>query len=89
MIQISPELLKPLASKYIWWKTPECQFPNQFWHPVTNAYCESLNRLIPVMNRLDRGYSFKALRVKILFTEGIPIGGQISNRMHDNIAARN
>lgn len=23
MIQISPESLKPLASKYIWWKTPE------------------------------------------------------------------
>jgi hypothetical protein len=23
MIQISPETLKPLASKYIWWKTPE------------------------------------------------------------------
>jgi len=23
MVKISPELLKPLASKYIWWKTPE------------------------------------------------------------------
>ncbi len=23
MIQISPESLKPLASKYIWWKTPD------------------------------------------------------------------
>ena len=23
MIQISKESLKPLASKYIWWKTPE------------------------------------------------------------------
>lgn len=23
MIQISQESLKPLASKYIWWKTPE------------------------------------------------------------------
>ncbi len=23
MIQISPETLKPLAGKYIWWKTPE------------------------------------------------------------------
>jgi len=23
MIQISPETLKPLASKYIWWKTPD------------------------------------------------------------------
>lgn len=23
MIQVNSELLKPLASKYIWWKTPE------------------------------------------------------------------
>lgn len=23
MIQISPEVLKPLASKYVWWKAPE------------------------------------------------------------------
>ena len=41
-----------------------------FDHPVTNAYTESLNSLFRVMNRLGRGYSFEALRVKILFTEG-------------------
>ena len=39
-------------------------------HPVTNAYTESLNSLIRVMNRLGRGYSFEALRAKILFAEG-------------------
>lgn len=44
---------------------------NYFKHPVTNAYTESLNSLIRVMNRLGRGYSFEALRAKILFTEGI------------------
>ncbi len=43
---------------------------NYFEHPVTNAYVESLNSLIRVMNRLGRGYSFEALRAKILFTEG-------------------
>ncbi|WP_411887385.1 ISL3 family transposase [Hydrocarboniphaga effusa] len=43
---------------------------NYFGHPVTNAYTESLNSLIRVMNRLGRGYSFEALRAKILFTEG-------------------
>ena len=43
---------------------------NYFDHPVTNAYTESLNSLIRVMNRLGRGYSFEALRAKILFTEG-------------------
>ena len=41
-----------------------------FEHPVTNAYTESLNNLIRVMNRLGRGYSFEALRAKILFAEG-------------------
>ena len=44
---------------------------NYFKHPVTNAYTESLNNLIRVMNRLGRGYSFEALRAKILFSEGI------------------
>ncbi len=41
-----------------------------FDHPVTNAYTESLNSLIRVMNRLGRGYSFEALRAKLLFAEG-------------------
>jgi transposase len=40
-----------------------------FDHEITNAYTESLNNLIKVMNRLGRGYSFEALRAKILFTE--------------------
>ncbi|MCL5745286.1 MAG: transposase, partial [Acidobacteria bacterium] len=44
---------------------------NYFEHPVTNAYTESLNSLIRVMNRLGRGYSFEALRAKILFAEGV------------------
>lgn len=41
-----------------------------FDHPITNAYTESLNNLIRVVNRVGRGYSFEALRAKILFTEG-------------------
>ncbi|MDA8363978.1 MAG: ISL3 family transposase [Gammaproteobacteria bacterium] len=41
-----------------------------FDHRVTDAYTESLNNLIRVMNRLGRGYSFEALRAKILFSEG-------------------
>ncbi|MBN2866764.1 MAG: transposase, partial [Thiotrichales bacterium] len=39
-------------------------------HRITNAYTESLNSLIRVMDRLGRGYSFEALRAKILFSEG-------------------
>lgn len=42
-----------------------------FDHPITNAYTESLNNLIRVVNRVGRGYSFEALRAKILFTEGL------------------
>lgn len=44
---------------------------NYFKHPVTNAYTESLNSLIGVMDRMGRGYSFEALRAKILYTEGV------------------
>lgn len=44
---------------------------NYFDHPITNAYTESLNGLIRVMNRMGRGYSFEALRAKMLFTEGV------------------
>lgn len=44
---------------------------NYFDHRITNAYTESLNSLIRVMNRMSRGYSFEALRAKMLFTEGL------------------
>lgn len=37
---------------------------------LTNAYTEGLNSLIRHANRMGRGYSFEALRAKILFTEG-------------------
>lgn len=43
---------------------------NYFNSPFTNAYTESLNRLIKTMNHVGRGYSFEALRAKILFTQG-------------------
>jgi transposase len=49
----------------------EPEIMSYFTHPITNAYTESLNNLIRVMNRLGRGYSFEALRAKILFTEGV------------------
>lgn len=52
------------------WRNWQPYILNYFDHPVTNAYTESLNNLIRVMNRLGRGYSFEALRAKILFAEG-------------------
>jgi hypothetical protein len=49
-----------------------------FDYRVTNAYTESLNSLIRVINRLGRGYSFEVLRAKILFTEGLQNNGSLS-----------
>lgn len=44
---------------------------NYFTSPITNAYTESLNRLIlKTINHIGRGYSFEVLRAKILFTQG-------------------
>jgi transposase len=40
-----------------------------FDHPITNAYTESLNNLIRLTNRIGRGYSFSAIRAKLLYAE--------------------
>lgn len=52
------------------WRDWEPYILAYFDHRITNAFTESLNNLIRVMNRLGRGYSFEALRSKILFTKG-------------------
>lgn len=52
------------------WRNWQPYILGYFDHPITNAYTESLNNLIRVMNRLGRGYSFEALRAKVLFAEG-------------------
>lgn len=70
MKSIPPELMphfQPIVTAFRNWMPEILAY---FEHPVTNAYTESLNSLIRVMNRLGRGYSFEALRAKILFTEG-------------------
>lgn len=43
---------------------------NYFNLLIINVYTESLNRLIKTMNHVGRGYSFEALRAKVLFTQG-------------------
>jgi transposase len=58
----------PITTAFKTWHEPILAY---FDHPITNAYTESLNNLIRVMNRVGRGYSFEALRAKILFTEGL------------------
>ena len=45
-----------------------------YWDaPYTTAYVEALNGLIKVENRLGRGYSFEALRAKILYSKGLHV----------------
>jgi len=59
---------------------------NYFEHPVTNAYAECLNGLTRVIDRVGRGYSFEALRAKILFTQsGFNFVGSAAN-LHDQDA---
>jgi transposase len=67
---LTPEIQGEFTDLIRAWLNWEPYIYNYFNHPVTNAYTESLNNLIRVMNRLGRGYSFEALRAKILFAEG-------------------
>lgn len=62
------EYFQPIITAWTNWNGEILAY---FEHSVTNAFTESLNSLIRVMNRLGRGYSFEALRAKILFTEGV------------------
>lgn len=67
---LTPEIKAAYSDLVRAWQNWEPYICNYFNHPITNAYTESLNNLIRVMNRLGRGYSFEALRAKILFAEG-------------------
>jgi transposase len=61
------DAFKPLVTCFGNWET---EILNYFAHPVTNGYTECLNGLTRVIDRSGRGYSFEALRAKILFTAG-------------------
>ena len=69
--QITPDVALAFRDLVRAWENWTPWILGYFDHPVTNAYTESLNNLIRVMNRLGRGYSFEALRAKILFSEGV------------------
>lgn len=66
-VEIIPHFEPIITAVRNWHKEIFAYFDN----PITNAYAESLNNLIRIMNRLGRGYSFEALRAKVLFTEGV------------------
>lgn len=39
---------------------------------LTNATTEGLNSIVRQVDRMGRGYSFDVLRVKLLFSDGVP-----------------
>ncbi|MHB1753777.1 MAG: ISL3 family transposase [Acidiferrobacter sp.] len=68
--QITPEIAPAFLDLVRAWGNWAPWILEYFNHPIAHAHTESLNKLIRVMNRIGRGYSFEALRVKILFAEG-------------------
>lgn len=61
------EVFSPLITATTNWNT---EIFNYFEFRITNAYTESLNSLIRVIDRTGRGYSFEVLRAKLLLTQG-------------------
>lgn len=66
---ITPDIesaFKPLANMVWNWRPEIFTYFNM---KLSNAYTESLNNLIRSTNRLGRGYSFAAIRAKMLFND--------------------
>lgn len=59
---------QPLLTAMENWHDPIFAY---FDHRYTNAATEALNGLIKIMNRQGRGYRFRTLRAKMLFTKGV------------------
>lgn len=51
------------------WKNWHPEILEYFNHRITNAFAESANAILRALTRAGRGYSFEALRAKILFLE--------------------
>lgn len=67
---VTPEVRDAFSDLIRAWRNWQPYILAYFDHPITNAYTECLNGLLRIMDRLGRGYSFEALRAKILFAEG-------------------
>lgn len=63
---IPPEQWQHWQSMLTTWGNWEKEILEFFDYPITNAYTECQNGLTRAMDRLGRGYSFDALRVKLL-----------------------
>jgi transposase len=64
------DIYTPLLTAVTNWK-PEIF--NYFEHKITNAYTEALNGLIDQVNHAGRGYSFEAIRAKMIYFHGTKI----------------
>lgn len=66
-----PQPVAPLFSDLVRavtnWYDPIFNF---FDFQITNGYTEAMNGLIKIANRIGRGYSFEAIRAKMLFRNG-------------------
>jgi len=51
------------------WKNWHPEILEYFNHRITNSFAESANAILRALDRAGRGYSFEALRAKILFLE--------------------
>lgn len=63
---IPPELAKYFEPILITWSNWDKEIFEYWNHPITNAYTECQNMLTRAIDRIGRGYSFDALRVKLL-----------------------
>jgi transposase len=53
-----------------------------YWdHPVTNAYTEAVAGLVKITNRVGRGYSFQAIRAKLLYSNLSTVHKPVFNRL--------
>ncbi len=68
---VTPDIYEHFSDLIRAWTNWQPYILRFFENPITNAYTESLNNLIRCTDRAGRGYSWEALRVKILFTEGL------------------
>jgi len=63
---IPPELAKYFDPILVTWANWDREIFEYWNHPITNAYTECQNMLTRAIDRIGRGYSFDALRVKLL-----------------------
>ncbi|MBC3871454.1 ISL3 family transposase [Undibacterium oligocarboniphilum] len=68
-ISIPPELVPAFQPILTAWSNWMPEILHYFEHDITNSATEALNGLIRLTDRLGRGYSFEALRAKMLFAQ--------------------